>query len=118
MPMRWRLPTMLAALLLGAGPVLAHSLVVFATVEGEEILVEARFSNGTPVQAGEVRVLDAENQEIRRLPIVPGTPIRFPLGGGEAGLRIEVSAGDGHENYWILTPLDIANGRSAAAPGR
>ena len=112
-----RLSPLLAALFVAIGlPALAHSVVVFAIVEGEEVVVETKFSSGAPLQAGEVRVLDAEGRELRRLTIAPGEPIRFPIEGGEDGLRIEVSAGNGHENYWILTPLDIASGRAAGKP--
>jgi sirohydrochlorin cobaltochelatase len=30
----------------------------------------------------------------------------------ETGLRIEVEAGDGHSDYWLLTPDDIAHGQA------
>jgi nickel transport protein len=112
---RTRLP-LAAGLALGLPSLAAaHPLLVFASVDGEEVLVEARFASGQPVQAGAVRVTDAGGAEVLRLPIAPGTPIRFPLGDAEDGLMIEVDAGGGHENYWILTPDDIAAGRAAAA---
>ena len=34
----------------------------------------------------------------------------LPEGAAEGGLMIEVEASDGHDNYWILTPDDIARG--------
>ena len=38
--------------------------------------------------------------------------VRFPLDAGAAteGMTIEVITGEGHEDYWILTPEDIARG--------
>lgn len=105
----------MALLTTGWPPVtLAHGLVVFAAVEGEEVVVEAKFANGRPALSGEVRVLDGEGRELSRLALAPDGPTRFPVGPEAAGgLMIEVFASDGHENYWILTPEDVAEGREA-----
>lgn len=109
--LRWLIAGVLA---LGAPlPATAHGLVVFATVEDDEVLVDAKFANGQAVLDGEVRVLDAAGQEVRRFAITPDAPIRFPLGEAVDGLQIEVTSGD-HENYWILTPADIAAGGEGA----
>lgn len=90
----------------------AHQLNVFAYVEEGEVIVESRFSNGNPPQVGEVRVLDAQNQPLLVMPLQGDGTARFPLdpAHGDAGLLIEVSTGEGHDNYWILTPDDIARG--------
>ena len=91
---------------------LAHGLTVFAYVEDGQVLVESRFSNGNPPQVGEVRVLDSENQPILLMDLRPDGTATFPLdpAHSETGLLVEVSTGDGHDNYWILTPDDIARG--------
>ena len=104
---------LLAAIALALpGIAAAHPLLVFASVEGEEVVVEARFANGQPVRAGAMRVTDADGAPVLQLAI-SSSPIRFPLADAE-GLMIEVDAGGGHENYWILTPGDIAAGRAGA----
>lgn len=99
---------LLIAALLMAGPALAHRLNVFAWVEGEEVVVEAKFSSGARPKVAEVRVFDAEDRLIRTMGIDANGAARFPLEGATRGLRIEVDAGEGHEDYWILTPGDIA----------
>jgi len=95
-----------------AAAAFAHQLTVFAFVENGEVVVETRFSNGNAPQLGEVRVLDAENTPLLTLPLAGDGTARFPLDPAHAatGLMIEVSTGSGHENYWILTPEDIARG--------
>jgi len=106
---------LLAALLavaVSTAPALAHQLNVFAYVEDGTVIVESRFSNGNSPQVGEVRVLDADNDQLMTLPLAEDGTARFALDPthAEAGLLIEVSTGQGHSNYWILTPDDIARG--------
>ncbi|CAN5780264.1 hypothetical protein BH23PSE1_BH23PSE1_03520 [soil metagenome] len=111
---RRNLLTAAFAALAWPGMVEAHALLVFAAVEGETVVVEAKFSNGRPVREGVVRVLDADGAELRRIVIEPGTAISFPLDpeAASGGLVIEVDAGEGHDNYWILTPEDIASAQA------
>jgi len=47
-------------LLLLSCPALAHRVSVFADVRGRQVVVDAYFSDGTPVKGGEVKVLDGE----------------------------------------------------------
>ncbi len=91
-----------------ASPALAHRLSVFASREGAEILVEAKFSGGGPARAGTVRVYDADNRLIRTLELGTDGTARFPFEGHTDGLRIEVDASHGHSDYWILMPEDLA----------
>ena len=102
----------LAAVVLTTTAVLGHQLNVFAYVEGGTVIVESRFSNGNAPRVGEVRVLDAANALLMTLPIAEDGTARFPLDAEHAadGLLIEVSTTSGHDNYWILTPEDIARG--------
>lgn len=88
-------------------PVAAHRLNVFARVEGEEVVAEAKFSNGNPVHVGTFNVYDVNDVLLISVEAGPDGTARFPLQGAEGGLRIEMNAGDGHEDYWILTPADI-----------
>lgn len=100
---------MLAGLLLlaCAGSAAAHQLSVFAKVENGVVLIEASFPDGRPVATGTLRILDAAGMLILEQPLEPPYPIRFAVGGHIDGLRIEVDAGGGHNNYWLLTPADI-----------
>lgn len=102
------------AIIAAAFPAAAHKLVVFASVSGETVNVEAKFSTGRIPKSGEVRVFDAKETLIQTLPLDPDGITSFPLNpdAGAEGLLIEVEAGEGHEDYWLLTPDDIARGQN------
>ena len=87
----------------------AHQLVVFASVDCQAVLVEAKFSNGRVTQQGSVRVLDGENNLQATLQLSSDGTARVPLESVDhsGGLLIEVDTGS-HDNYWIVTPEDIA----------
>lgn len=100
------LATLAAVAPIGAA---AHQMIVFASVDCEAVTVEAKFSNGNAVQQAEVRVLDGDNTLLTTLAINEDGTATIPLDevdhGG--GLVIEVDTGS-HDNYWIVTPEDIA----------
>ncbi|MDJ0858827.1 MAG: hypothetical protein QNI90_02805 [Dinoroseobacter sp.] len=99
-----------AALILGAAPTaFAHQLNVFASTDCEVVLVEAKFSSGRVPVKGEVRILDGANTLLRTLELGEDGTLSVPFGELDAatGLLIEVDTG-GHDDYWILTPEDIA----------
>lgn len=87
----------------------AHQMIVFASVDCEIVTVEAKFSNGKAVQKAEVRVLDSENTLLTTLAIQEDGTATVPLASLDhsGGLLIEVQTGS-HDNYWIVTPEDIA----------
>ena len=87
----------------------AHQLVVFASVDCEAVTVEAKFSNGKITQQGDVRVLDGENNLLTTLQLQSDGTALVPLDSVDhsGGLLIEVDTGS-HDNYWIVTPEDIA----------
>ena len=93
-------------------PAWAHRLNVFASVEGEEVVVEAKFSTGRIPVAGTVRVSDAAENELATYDLEPGGTVRFPLdrAAADGGLAITVTTSGDHEGYWVLTPADIARG--------
>ncbi len=99
------------ASLLAAAPIAAsaHKLTVFASLSCEAVLVEAKFSNGNAVQQGEVRILDGQSTLLTTLPIGEDGTLSVPLASVDhsEGLLIEVDTGS-HDNYWIVTPDDIA----------
>lgn len=87
----------------------AHQLVVFASVDCKAVTVEAKFSNGRVTQKGDVRVLDGANNLLTTLQLQSDGTATVPLDSVDhsAGLLIEVDTGS-HDNYWIVTPEDIA----------
>jgi nickel transport protein len=99
-----------AALILGAASAaLAHQLNVFASTDCEVVLIEAKFSSGRVPVMGEVRILDGDNTLLLTRELGEDGTLRVPLAELDAtsGLLIEVDTGD-HNDYWILTPEDIA----------
>ena len=100
---------LLISLLSGTSVATAHGLVVFASVDCDVITVEAKFSNGNVAQKGEVRVLNAERANLATMALEQDGTALIPLDSIDhsEGLFIEVDTG-GHDNYWILTPDDIA----------
>ncbi|MFZ5965336.1 hypothetical protein ACOXXX_20525 [Thalassococcus sp. BH17M4-6] len=103
------------ALILGlvmALPAAAHDLRVFASVSGDMVTVESKFSTGRVPKDGTVRVMDAENAVLMTLPVGEAgeTVFALPEGTAETGLMIEVEVSEGHSDYWLLTPEDIAHG--------
>lgn len=103
-------PVFIAAMMIFAPATAgAHQLNVFATVDCEAVLVEAKFSNGKNAVAGEVRVLDGENTLLTTLALETDGTSRVPLDSVDhsSGLVIEVDVGS-HDDYWIVTPDDIA----------
>ena len=109
---RWLAAGMVAFAL--AGPAQAHRLSVFASVEGETVVVEAKFSNGKRPVKGDVRVKAGDESLVLTLPLEPDGTARFALDSVDhaGGLTIEVETGEAHQDYWILTPDDIARGRA------
>lgn len=107
--MRW----LALALTFAAAPGAAHDLRVFASVSGETVNVETRFSSGRLPQGGEVRVFDATETLIKTLEVDPDgvTSFALPDGAETGGLTIEVVVSEGHSDYWLLTPGDIAHGQ-------
>lgn len=107
-----RVLLMFALVTASATAALAHQLNVFAFVEDGMVNVECKFSNGNVPVFGEVRVLDAQDVILTTLSLGEDGTTAFPLDPETAseGLKIEVDTGDGHDDYWILTPADIASG--------
>lgn len=101
------------ALCVAAFPAGAHDLRVFASVSDGTVTVESTFSSGRVPTGGEIRILDAGNALLMTLEIGAEGKTRFalPEGTAETGLTIEVDVSEGHSDYWILTPDDIAHGQ-------
>ena len=92
-------------------PVFAHQLSVFAYVEGQTLVVEGTLAGNKRPKKGIVYVYDGEEKLIAKKEISPDGTAKLPLPESKTGLKIIMSVGEGHESYWILTPLDIENQR-------
>ena len=85
----------------------AHQLSVFAWVEGDSVLVEARLPKGKHPKLGDVLVYDGEDHLLLKTRLLPDGPASFPLENWKTGYRIIVDIGHAHWASWILTPYDI-----------
>lgn len=107
--MRCRHAILMAACATAPSGAAAHQLLVFASVDCEAVTVEAKFSNGNAVQVGDVMVNNGQDELIETLPLAEDGTVQIPLDTVDhsTGLVIRVDLGS-HDNYWIVTPEDIA----------
>lgn len=105
----------LALLLTVPGPAMAHRVNVFAWVEGETVHTESSFPGGREVNDGRIAVFDDRTGE----KLLDGQTdekgqfsFRIPR---RTDLRIEMTAGMGHKNEWIV-PLDEILAATGEAP--
>jgi nickel transport protein len=111
------------ALLLGlilmalAGSGLAHGLNVFAWVDGNDVVVEGKFSSGKRPVTGHVTVYDGHDKLLLTTDLQRDGTARFPLPDYASGLKVGLSTGGGHDSFWILTPFDIESQRARSAAG-
>ena len=102
----------LICLVLAPLPALAHKVTVFAWVEGSTIHTESKFSGGRKVSGGKIEVFD-ENDRI----IVKGTTddrgkYDFPRPRAATALKVVLTAGMGHTNYWLITADELGGGET------
>ena len=122
-PCRFRRRRIGTAILLSAGVFLmlsgaahAHRVNVFAWVEGTTVYTESSFPGGKEVNAGQIAVNDDKSGE----KLLTGTTddkgkYSFPVP-RRTDLRIELTAGMGHKNAWIVRAEEISAARGIAAP--
>ena len=110
--MRRALALIIAVVGLVPFSVQAHQLSVFASVDCDGVLVEAKFSSGKRPVKGELRVLDGARVLLQSLPLESNGTARVALDSVDhaGGLIMEVHTGGGHDDYWIVTPEDIESG--------
>lgn len=88
------------------GPALAHKVTVFAWVEGNTVLGEAKFSGGKKAQNSEIVVWDLNGKELLRTRTNKKGEFSFPVP-AKTAMRIELIAGMGHKAEWTIPLEDI-----------
>lgn len=122
---------MLAALALLAAllpaPVQAHRINIFAWLEGDSVMVECGFNRSSPVRSGLITVFDGANgKELLQGHTDDKGHFSFPVPPAARaghGLRIQIAAGEGHRNEWIMDASEFSgadaptgSARDTAAP--
>ncbi len=122
---------MLAALALLAAllpaPVQAHRINIFAWLEGDSVMVECGFNRSSPVRSGLITVFDGANgKELLQGHTDDKGHFSFPVPPAARaghGLRIQIAAGEGHRNEWIMDASEFSGAdaptggaQGAAAP--
>lgn len=103
---------------------LAHRVNIFAWTEGDQVVVECAFNGSSKVNGGRIAVFDAvDGKEL--LQGLTDTQGQFRFAVPEAaraaghGLRIQVNAGEGHQNQWLMEASEFnaaPTATEAAAP--
>ncbi len=83
----------------------AHRVTVFAWAEGDQIHTESKFANGKPVSGGKISVLDGMGEELLTGTTDPKGNFTF-VPPKPPPLKIELLAGMGHKNHWIVEAED------------
>lgn len=102
---------LLAALLLPASAQ-AHRINIFAWLEGDSIMVECGFNRSSPVKNGLITVFDVTNgKDLLHGHTDANGRFSFPVPpAARAGhsLRIQIAAGEGHRNDWIMDASEFS----------
>lgn len=114
---------MLAALALLAAllpaPVQAHRINIFAWLEGDSVMVECGFNRSSPVRSGLITVFDGANgKELLQGHTDDKGHFSFPVPPAARaghGLRIQIAAGEGHRNEWIMDASEFSGADAPAA---
>ncbi len=105
-----------AVILFSAGSVHAHRVTVFAWVEGDQVHTESRFGGGKPVVRGKIQVFDEKTGRIL-LEGVTDEDGNFSFQTPEkTRMRIELNAGMGHKNHWIVKETEFGLSPSENSP--
>ena len=100
----------LLSALLTAAIAQAHRATLFAWVEGDRVLAEARFSGKRPAIGSDIAVIDAASNNILLTAKTDGqgkASFALPDGIDSQGLRLELDAGPGHAARWVLTAKEL-----------
>lgn len=110
-------PLLLLAALLLPAPARAHRVNIFAWLEGDSVMVECGFNRSSPVKNGLITVFDVmDGKELLHGHTDDNGRFSFPVPTAARaghGLRIQIAAGEGHQNDWTM---DASEFSGAAAP--
>ncbi len=117
---------MLAALALLAAllpaPVQAHRINIFAWLEGDSVMVECGFNRSSPVRSGLITVFDGANgKELLQGHTDDKGHFSFPVPPAARaghGLRIQIAAGEGHRNEWIMDASEFSGAEAPTGSAR
>jgi nickel transport protein len=85
----------------------AHRVNIFAWVEGDTVLVECKYPDGTKVHEGVIRVLDAAGKELLNGKTDTKGEFSFKVP-QQDDMIIVLEAGMGHRADWPLSRQDLA----------
>ncbi len=91
-------------LLMFAGPLNAHNVVIFAWVDGNRVYTESKFSGGRKAKNATVEVYDDEGNKLLEGKTDENGEFDFKIPKRTA-LKVVLVAGMGHRGEWIV-PLD------------
>jgi nickel transport protein len=97
------------------GDVSAHRVNLFAWVEGDTVLVECKYPDGTKVYEGVIRVLDSGGKELLNGKTDTKGEFSFKVP-KQDDLTIVLEAGMGHRADWPLSKQDLAPDGELAVP--
>ncbi|GAB6100386.1 hypothetical protein JCM16358_22650 [Halanaerocella petrolearia] len=89
-------------------PVLAHRVVTYAYLKGEQVIVEGAFGDGSPVIEGQVKVYNLQGDLINQGQTNQQGIYKFKLS-KKAKLKIVLVAGAGHRAEYQLSKEDLPN---------
>ena len=93
-------------ILIAAVPASAHRVNVFAWVEGDTVSVECKFSDGTKVHQGVIRVLDSAGKELLKGKTNDKGEFSFKVPKID-DLKVVLEAGMGHRAEWPISKQDL-----------
>ena len=102
-----------------AGPARAHSLHVFAYLDGDQLKGEGAYDDGTLAEQARIRVRDADGQPVGSSETDSEGTFALKLEAGRAPFLVEIDDGAGHRGTFEFTPEAAAPTAQpkTAAPG-
>lgn len=108
---------LLAIVHLSPRPAQAHRVTVFAWAEGDTVHTESKFSGGKPVHGGKITVYDEQDHVVLTGVTDEKGAFSFPTPPASA-LKIEMEAGLGHKNHWVMASGEFSPDGAAAEEHR
>ena len=101
------LPLLVLTTVLVSQTALAHRLIVFGWVDGEQVITQSRFSNRKAVKGGDISVFDIEGNQILNGKTDSRGRFAFRIP-GKKPLKVLLTTSPGHQARWLLSEADLA----------